>query len=153
MMRDDIATCPSCRRGLDANGRRRYCGACNGVLVTEDELRELIAEMQAKPGAPAAPAALALEPAGEPASEGEAPRTCPRCAARMTKHTLYEMLVDRCEAHGIWFDDEELQGALARVGAEAAKMPLRDRIAVTALSVAWVAFGIATALVRMGSAR
>jgi hypothetical protein len=117
------------------------------VLVTEDELRELIAEMQTKsPGDPAAPHALALEPA----HLYEAVRTCPRCAARMTKHTLYEMQVDRCEAHGIWFDDQELQGALAKVGADAAKMPLRDRIALTAAGVGWIAFVIASSLIAPG---
>jgi Zn-finger nucleic acid-binding protein len=144
MMRDDIATCPACGRGLDASGRRLYCGACAGVLVTEDELRALISEMQAgKPVGSAGPRSLALEPA----DRAEARRTCPRCPARMAKHRLYGMLVDRCPAHGIWFDASELQDALARVGAEAARPPLRDKVLVTAAGVGWVAFLIASALV------
>jgi Zn-finger nucleic acid-binding protein len=148
MMRDDIATCPSCGQGLDASGRRFYCGRCSGALVTEDELRELIADMAAgSADGPPGPRPLALEP--PPGADGP-PRRCPRCPARMTKHLFYGMVVDRCEAHGIWFDDQELQGALERVGAEAAKLPLRDRIAMTAVGVAVFGYWIASTIVRMG---
>jgi Zn-finger nucleic acid-binding protein len=146
MLRDDIATCPACGQGLDASGRRLQCGRCQGVLVTEDELREMISEMTKRPGATAEPRPLALEPP----DWVEAPRTCPRCTTQMTKHRLYGMVVDRCEAHGIWFDAEELQGALKNVGEDATKMPLRDRVALTAAGVGWIAFLIASALIGPG---
>lgn len=148
MMRDDIATCPRCGRGLDPSGRRLYCGACSGALVTEDELRELIATMAAgSADGPAGPRPLALE---LPPGPDEPLRTCPRCPARMTKHLFYGMLVDRCEAHGIWFDDQELQAALERVGTEAAKLPLHERVVMATVSVAVFGYIIASAIVRMG---
>jgi Zn-finger nucleic acid-binding protein len=145
MMRDDTATCPSCGRGLDASGRRFYCGTCAGALVTEDELREMIADMAAgAPDGPPGARPLALEPADYGVT-----RTCPRCPAAMSKHMFYGMHVDRCEAHGIWFDDQELQGALERVGAEAAKLPLHERVVMATVSVAVFGYLIASTIVRM----
>ena len=151
MLRDEIAPCPRCRRGLDPSGRRLYCGGCEGVLVTEAELRELIAQMEQTSMRP--DPAEVHELAFEPAQSAEPAIGCPRCAARMTKHDLYGMIVDRCEAHGVWFDAAELEAALARVGEDASRMPMSHRIALTAGGVAWLAFYIASLLVRMGGPR
>jgi len=59
-------------------------------------------------------AALAFEAS----RDGAATIECPRCAAQMTKHLLYDVEVDHCKAHGVWLDgDNELRLVLANAAA------------------------------------
>lgn len=120
------------------------------MLVTEAELRELISQMEVTT---AQPEMRERELALRPTQGAEPAIVCPRCTTRMTKHDLYGMLVDRCEAHGIWFDRSELETALANAGEEASKMPLGSKIALTAVTVGYLAFHIASFLLRTGSVR
>ena len=41
-------------------------------------------------------------------------RACPVCATEMLAVTLLKVELDRCAAHGVWFDAEELQKVLER---------------------------------------
>ena len=113
MNRDEIASCPRCGAGLEVNVTRLVCGQCNGVLVPEAEVRAMIAEAMSFRAAPAGePAELSLDapPGAEP------PLTCPSCMTQMTKHALHGITIDRCVAHGIWFDGQELQSVLSEAG-------------------------------------
>lgn len=146
MMRDDHATCPNCGRGLDPNGRRLVCGACAGVMVPEDELRAMVAEMLV--GAAKAQDELPELPF-EPVEFADRPKTCARCPARMAKHRLYGMLVDRCEAHGVWFDDTELQAALANASASVSRLSTHEKVMMGAVGGGVFAFYIASTILRL----
>jgi Zn-finger nucleic acid-binding protein len=110
VQRDEFPKCPrGCDRALgpaDAvmTKTRLVCQQCHGTLVTEDALAELVASM--KPAAdgdvkalPFAPLAIATD---------DPPITCPRCATTMERLALVGIAVDRCVAHGVWFDGAEL---------------------------------------------
>jgi Zn-finger nucleic acid-binding protein len=97
--RDEFAICPSCRAGLDGRGTRLVCGTCKGGLVTNAELETMMNEMSPDDQRP-------LEQRLLPGSA--APRPCPRCGTSMVPHTIYEVTIDRCPEHGVWFDGEEL---------------------------------------------
>ena len=112
--RDEFPTCPRCQGALDAAGARLVCKQCEGALVAEPEVSQLIADIVGNvvstmgwSGKVAEPQPLVLE-----AREGVAGLVCPRCTSAMTAHTLYAIPVDRCAEHGIWFDKAELEGAL-----------------------------------------
>lgn len=99
--RDTFATCPVCDIALQPQGARFVCDRCGGVLVGESELLELMRELDAN---------RALE---WPASAPPTNRRCPRCAAMMTGVRMEGVRVERCVAHGVWFDCGELAMVLA----------------------------------------
>lgn len=113
MERDEFPTCPRCATALDRRGERLVCTACHGLQLNEAEISQLVAEMLVETVSMfgwrdrvAEPQPLALEDrAGERL-------TCPQCVAAMEPRRLYGLDVDRCPAHGIWFDGEELEQAL-----------------------------------------
>jgi Zn-finger nucleic acid-binding protein len=105
--RDERPRCPACpderalvpqselRAGLAfGNTTRLVCEQCRGVLVPASEVEAMIAELQLD---------TFTLPAGKPGT-----RTCPRCTATMSVLALFEIEVDRCEQHGVWFDGKEL---------------------------------------------
>lgn len=102
-MRDEFAACPRCTTALDARGTRRVCMRCEGVLMAEPELATLLAELAQTP--------FAAVPFEAYAGTEQA-LTCPCCPARMSKHALHGLTVDRCELHGVWFDGQELAGVI-----------------------------------------
>lgn len=133
--------CPVCsERGLDAQGARLVCGTCSGVLVTEAEVRRLVADAKkhwVNDIVDEAPLEL-----GEVAS-AEPVRRCPSCMTAMTKHDLYGVIVDRCGAHGVWFDGEELAKILAHVGLEDFKWrDLKAKVAGGLMIAAYIALGV-----------
>lgn len=143
MNRDEIAPCPRCGAGLDANGTRRVCGQCQGVLVPDSEVRAMIAEAMSFRGpVPEVAADLALE---TPAT-AEPSLTCPLCTSAMTKHTLHGIVIDRCVAHGLWFDGEELQHVLNAAGlddiAKARKVSLAGKLGATLTIGAYIAINV-----------
>lgn len=86
-----------------------WCPDCHGIWFDAGEL-ELLA---GKAGRELPPGALGREPAQAPR---EKRRRCPRCRRKMRKaETGAEppVLIDRCDAHGVWLDAGEL-GALMR---------------------------------------
>jgi ribosomal protein S27AE len=110
-LRDEFPACSQCQTALTPapDDRRLACGTCGGVLVTEAALMAAVKSVLAHHDAPEQ---LPFEAATQP----EPARVCPRCAAQMTKHALYGIQIDRCEAHGVWFDKDELQSVLEQVG-------------------------------------
>lgn len=94
--RDAQLACPACARILlpqPGGPTRLWCEDCRGVLIPTAEVEALIADLEKAP---------CVLPAGEP---GE--RQCPRCVARLARFTLYGTELDRCAAHGVWFDAKE----------------------------------------------
>lgn len=102
-LRDGFAPCPDCDGALDPRGSRLICVACDAVLVSHVELAEMLRELQ--------PDELrALDEQLVPSGDGV--RACPRCASLMDRVTLGTVILDRCRAHGIWFDPDELARVL-----------------------------------------
>jgi len=103
MYRDARPTCLSCDAALAGAASRWACEQCGSALVSEAALTEMLAEM-----APADERTLdaRLLAATSPS------RRCPRCAAMMSSFILHDTLVDRCAAHGVWFDPGELKAVL-----------------------------------------
>src|SRR5687767_10281122 len=107
--------CPVCKVPLIAVEREQvevdYCISCRGLWFDSGEL-DLLAE---KLGVSIDTGSLF----GQPATTGEKPRSCPRCAKRMEKNEMASargVIVDRCpQNEGIWFDSRELGSLLDRV--------------------------------------
>jgi Zn-finger nucleic acid-binding protein len=134
--RDDFATCPIDKAALDPepDDRRLVCRTCTGVFVTEDHLSWIIGQVSESEPTP-----VVLEPP----RDGEAVRTCPRCANQMTKHVFYGIQIDRCEAHGLWFDAEEMQRVLNEAGfKDTKKMDLPHKIVAGTMGAALIAFNV-----------
>ena len=90
--------CPACADVvLDKAGNCRTCG---GVW-----LDEALVEQRA---------ARSLEYTGGAYSE----RHCPACDEKMDEPLIYDVPIDRCPAHGMWFDKEELEEVLKRSRSE-----------------------------------
>ncbi|GEM_PF-3613376 len=96
-----------------ANAERLQCGGCEGLFMREAEVEKVVAEAKKKLPSDL-PEVTSLD-LGAP-SATEPARQCPRCMSMMTKHDLHGITIDRCAAHGIWFDREELQNVLAKLG-------------------------------------
>jgi Zn-finger nucleic acid-binding protein len=102
-VRDDFATCPDCDVALDPYGTRLTCARCHGTLVSEAELVELLRTFDADH-----PRAIRW-----PVVERRSDRRCPRCPAMMDGMRMEGIVVERCPAHGVWFDHGELARVLA----------------------------------------
>ena len=98
--------CPSCKEtALTYRGERWECGTCAGSFVENAALTAMVIEMSQKPwDVPVV--------SGAPGD-----RPCPVCAVPMTVEVLEAVTIDRCEPHGVWFDDHELQAALSHASA------------------------------------
>jgi len=140
--RDEFATCPRCQAALDPRGDRWICSQCTGLLLPEPALSQMIAEMIGSTvsalgwrGKVAEPQPLVLTP-----REATEHLTCPRCTTQMEATNLYGIEVDRCPAHGLWFDRDELEKALQR-GLEAGrtKTPAAEKVFAGALMTAYIA--------------
>jgi Zn-finger nucleic acid-binding protein len=102
-VRDEFATCPDCNVALQPHGSRLACDQCHGTLVTEGELVELLCSFDPKHGRTIA----------WPATERTSGRRCPRCTTMMVGVRMEGVAVERCPAHGVWFDYGELARVLA----------------------------------------
>jgi uncharacterized C2H2 Zn-finger protein len=129
---DDAPTCPRCKSALDDLGKSRLaCGhggrdgeGC-GVLVREDALIEAIVD-----GTQTTPDEFSLDFKAD--DDPGVVIDCPRCGVPMKHHLLYEMHVDRCADHGVWFDGDELGKVLAGGKPAAPEPGDRLRLAVGA---------------------
>lgn len=103
----DALPCPACGAtltGMSAAGRRLdRCGACHGVWIAEPVLAEMFAEMSH---------GKVTEVPFDRTYEGPSRRGCPSCAQPMPNLTIGLVAVERCAAHGVWFDHEELERTL-----------------------------------------
>lgn len=145
MNRDELTECPRCDRGLETAGDRWKCAGCKGQLVTEPELQHLIAGMLTKLHQDLRePQPLPFQPAEVQADDPAI--TCPRCTTVMTRHTLYTLPVDRCPAHGVWFDGTELERALTKAAEPTYKATLQQKIIGTAGIALFIAAELAAFL-------
>jgi Zn-finger nucleic acid-binding protein len=99
--------CPLCKRALNpleiAGNKYETCHGCRGSWVELATLTKMWDQM----------ASLAQLPAFVARTGGAGPRPCPTCRQLMDRVALKLVPLDRCEAHGIWFDHLELETALA----------------------------------------
>jgi ribosomal protein S27AE len=98
--------CPACKVALAYQGDRWSCGSCSGLFVENEALVAMIREMTTTPWE-------LPELAGTP---GE--RACPLCGTPMIVELLEGVTIDRCTAHGVFFDDHELEQALHHAAAQ-----------------------------------
>jgi Zn-finger nucleic acid-binding protein len=103
MTPDDALDCPACGATLEPRGVRLFCDACRGVMVTRDELREMLRSIHPDER-------RALEQQLVPILGGA--RTCPQCGGRMDAFAINRIPIDQCFTHGFWFDRDELAKVL-----------------------------------------
>ena len=96
-------TCPVCKSALETAGHTERCGRCGGAWIHDDAL---VAMLEAST---AAVVSLPWKP-----RVAKADRPCAVCAEMMLPVSLGTVALDRCEAHGVWFDRDELAELLAQ---------------------------------------
>jgi Zn-finger nucleic acid-binding protein len=106
MTPDHASDCPACGAALAPRGQRLFCDACRGVMVTRDELREMLREIHPKEKRSLEQQLIPL------ASDDDGARTCPHCNAKMDAFALNRIPIDQCFTHGFWFDRDELEKVL-----------------------------------------
>lgn len=95
--------CPVCRDdALAFRGDRWSCARCDGTFVANAALAALVAEILDTPWEVPETTGLAST------------RSCPVCMDLMRIELLEGVEIDRCEAHGSWFDPAELGATLER---------------------------------------
>jgi Zn-finger nucleic acid-binding protein len=93
--------CPACKdTKLQYEGERWTCSTCAGCFVEDAALTAMVMEMTNTPW-------TVPDVKGGPGD-----RNCPVCETPMIVEVLEAVTIDRCKAHGVWFDDTELQSAL-----------------------------------------
>jgi Zn-finger nucleic acid-binding protein len=96
--------CPACNVSLAYQGDRWACTTCQGLFVENEALVALVREM-------------ALSPWELPAASGKpGERACPICKTPLVVERLEGVAIDRCDVHGVWFDEHELEQALHHAG-------------------------------------
>ncbi|HEY1811693.1 MAG TPA: zf-TFIIB domain-containing protein [Kofleriaceae bacterium] len=99
-------TCPECGVELRPFNGRLCCDRCEGIFLGVADLARAVDEL------------TKLEPALAFSHDKPGHRRCPTCAAEMVRCrvelTMADKVVapkvelDRCAAHGVWFDTDEL---------------------------------------------
>ncbi|HEY1547498.1 MAG TPA: zf-TFIIB domain-containing protein [Kofleriaceae bacterium] len=103
----DQYQCPACGEAMRAFYKRLCCDACTGIFIALDDLTAAIEQH-----ASAAPVIAFRD-------HGAGERACPRCGKPMQTCRFEAMFnassnampspeLDRCAAHGVWFDVGEL---------------------------------------------
>jgi Zn-finger nucleic acid-binding protein len=95
--------CPSCNQALAQAGRTWKCGRCDGAWVRDEVLVPMLEQS----------ASTVVEPPWQPNVE-EHVRACPECTKTMETVKLGTVALDRCAAHGVWFDAQELAALLGQ---------------------------------------
>lgn len=96
--------CPRCRTEALTEGDLRHCGRCKGSWVPEEVLHAHIATMTSEP-VPDVRWTVTHKRLGLP---------CAVCKHTMETLLLFDIAVDRCHSHGVWFDKDELANVLLR---------------------------------------
>lgn len=100
--KDRTLGCPACKdTKLEFRGDRWACDACGGCFVEDGALSAMVMEMTNQP----------WEVPAIQGGPGE--RACPVCDQPMLVEVLEAVTIDRCAGHGVYFDPDELQTALA----------------------------------------
>ena len=86
--------CPACDNArLDRHGS---CHTCGGIWLSEELVREQLTRSLAFTGG------------------GYSERHCPACDETMDEPLIFDVPIDRCVAHGMWFDKAELEQVISR---------------------------------------
>jgi Zn-finger nucleic acid-binding protein len=93
-------TCPVCDAPLDEAGRTFRCVLCEGAWIAEATLVAILEQR----------ASTLVELPWQPRTDK--PRPCAQCKAEMQTVDLGTVALDRCPAHGVWFDADELAALL-----------------------------------------
>jgi Zn-finger nucleic acid-binding protein len=103
--RDRHLACPACPTAeLKFQGDRYTCASCTGTFVENATLEALVMD-------------VSHEPWSMPKVTGsEGPRACPVCTAPLFAEKLEGVALDRCDAHGVWFDPDEMAEVLEHAG-------------------------------------
>jgi Zn-finger nucleic acid-binding protein len=101
--------CPVCAVALYAARKEGFrvdgCGQCGGVWLAHEDADRTFFERHL---APLELAEMAARHAAPPPAT-PCPRPCPDCRQELARLTaLGGVVVDRCEADGVWFDADEL---------------------------------------------
>ena len=96
--------CPRCRTAALSNGDMRHCTVCKGSWVPEETLHSHISVMTAEVK-PRIEWSVTHKRLGLP---------CAVCKHTMETLLLFDIPVDRCHTHGVWFDKDELAEVLRR---------------------------------------
>jgi Zn-finger nucleic acid-binding protein len=107
--------CPRCQAETQVADTGR-CASCRGAWLTED----VVAKRVAKARDPRT-AELAWTRVERPALP------CGACGAAMQTLELFGVPLDRCAAHGVWFDADELDEVVRRA------RPEQEKASTTAL--------------------
>ncbi len=116
--RDGGSACPRCGSGLVEDKQGLSCMQCGGTWAEERVLLETWTRIAPK---------LQL-PRLTPRLDRERRLPCAVCSAPMQKVMFESIELDRCEEHGVWFDDGELErlATTAMLEAGLTKMPERE---------------------------
>jgi Zn-finger nucleic acid-binding protein len=100
--RDEREKCPRCSAELVDAGSVRGCAACGGQWVRAEVLQDMTTTMQIT----ARPIRMQWR------RDQHETLSCPTCGEAMEMWKLYEVPIDRCQRHGLWFDNGELMMVL-----------------------------------------
>jgi Zn-finger nucleic acid-binding protein len=103
--RDEHERCPRCGTDLIDAVVGLACVACRGLWVSPADVEEMAINMQIPPG----PVELPLTVDGN-----REKLACPTCREGMDLFSIFQVQIDVCETHGIWFDANELAQVLLR---------------------------------------
>ena len=112
MTYDDAPDCPACGAALEPRGQRLFCDACRGVMVTRDELHQMLRDIHPKEKRSLEQQLVPLSGSLSGSVSSDGARTCPHCHARMDAFSLNRIPIDHCFTHGFWFDRDELAKVL-----------------------------------------
>jgi Zn-finger nucleic acid-binding protein len=103
--RDEHERCPRCGTDLVDAVVGYACTACQGIWISPASVQEMAIQMQTPP----ALIDLPFEEVGRAET-----LACPTCRESMQTRELFEVAIDVCAKHGIWFDARELALVLLR---------------------------------------
>lgn len=111
--RDPEQACPACNASLRQFKTRLVCDACNGMMLTLEDLASGIHDL------------TSVTPTFTFRDQKLGARGCPHCRVPMNRCKLWLALeadvekpkpeLDQCAEHGIWFDADELAKVFEKV--------------------------------------
>jgi len=101
--RDQPLACPRCGDGeLTFFGDRYACSRCAGTFVQNAAFEAMVGDMAGVPWRM------------PPPNSALGQRACPVCGKTMLIEEIEQLALDRCAAHGLWFDPHVLARVLER---------------------------------------
>lgn len=108
--------CPKCAVALVEAGQTHRCEKCDGAWIAEASLVAILEQRTAT-------ALGDLEWAPRPEDKA---RPCAQCQQAMQMVNLGSVELDRCAAHGVWFDADELTALLKQSKRLKTQPPIDD---------------------------